>query len=616
MSDSDSDHEDSEQIALGEALHLEALKLDADSAAAGASQHDLDTPHERMTTGNLIALPSRERPDLPTSAMADPDSPSAGGPSAAAAAAAPAAAPASSASPSEGRRRKQERTGPGDFMFGHTLGEGSFARVVHARLKSTGQEFAIKIMEKHHIMREKKVKYVLMEKDVLSRMKHDRIVRLWMTFKDTSYLYMVMELAHGGELLHVINSFRDEKAAAGQADAACDPALARFYAAETVQALEHIHGHGIVHRDLKPENILVDRHGHLKITDFGTALREESDGRHNSFVGTAEYVSPEVLRNEPATIAVDLWALGCLIFQLLSGRPPFQSGSEYLTFQTILNHCDGSEPLQYPPSVQGAARALVAGLLREDPRQRVGAGAYFGALSAQQLQEWEESCREGSDGAARPQEMQEMQEMQETQEMQEMQEGRQGGAAGANDYGALKGHAFWEGSVEWEAIGDPPFVPVAKEFAALEDMMDGALDDWQFDGEATPIQLRQLVPQGSGGDGDGGEWSQFLDGEERLVYRSFVWKRKGLFSKHRVLLLCEGGPMPRLVYVDPITMKQKGTIPWTDACPVEVETLNDYYFNIFCSATGRRYHFKDEQEGGAVRWQQAVEGALLRRQSG
>ncbi|KAG2860499.1 hypothetical protein PC119_g7568 [Phytophthora cactorum] len=136
-------------------------------------------------------------------------------------------------------RSNSKKPSPADFMFGATLGEGAYARVVHARMKDTGVEYAVKIMEKRFIRKEKKVKFVMMERKVFSKISHDRVVKLFFTFQDNSYLYMVMELCRGGELLDVITKHQKEQAAAGYTDRACSLELTRFYIAE-VEPIERL----------------------------------------------------------------------------------------------------------------------------------------------------------------------------------------------------------------------------------------------------------------------------------------------------------------------------------------------------------------------------------------
>jgi 3-phosphoinositide dependent protein kinase-1 len=272
---------------------------------------------------------------------------------------------------------RQVKKGVRDFVFSRTLGEGSYSTVVLATDRQTLKEYAVKILDKKHIIKEKKIKYVNIERDTLNRLiEHPGIVRLYYTFQDSSSLYYVLDIASGGELLAVLKKI-------GSFDEECT----RFYGAQILDAIEHMHNRGVIHRDLKPENVLLDDQMHIKITDFGTAKllpdprapkeaptsyeipgtgSDEESSRARSFVGTAEYVSPELLTDKNACKASDLWAFGCIIYQLLSGRPPFKAGNEYQTFQKIV----GLE-YEFPPGFPPAARDLVERLLVLDPQRRL-----------------------------------------------------------------------------------------------------------------------------------------------------------------------------------------------------------------------------------------------------
>lgn len=269
---------------------------------------------------------------------------------------------------------KSVKKGVRDFSFGRVLGEGSYSTVFFATDRQTLREYAVKVLEKKHIIKEKKIKYVNIEKNTLNRLtEHPGIVRLYYTFQDETSLYYVLDLCNGGELLGVLKK-------TGTFDVECT----RFYGAQILDAIAYMHSRGVIHRDLKPENVLLDDQMHIKITDFGTAKllpdpREprppedlpgqagpRDDERNASFVGTAEYVSPELLTDKSAGKPSDLWAFGCIIYQLLVGRPPFKGATEYLTFQKIVN-LEYEFPAGFPP----AARDLVERCLVLDPARRL-----------------------------------------------------------------------------------------------------------------------------------------------------------------------------------------------------------------------------------------------------
>ncbi|OXV05656.1 hypothetical protein Egran_06576 [Elaphomyces granulatus] len=269
------------------------------------------------------------------------------------------------------------KKGVRDFSFGHVLGEGSYSTVVLATDRQTLNEYAIKILDKRHIIKEKKVKYVNIEKDTLNRLTdHLGIVRLYYTFQDERSLYFVLDYCKGGELLGVLKRM-----------STFDEECTRFYGAQILDTIDYMHRRGVIHRDLKPENILLDSQMHTKITDFGTAkilktqkrpedgsngvlpidsLDISQDDRANSFVGTAEYVSPELLTDKNACKASDLWAFGCIVFQLLAGRPPFKASNDFLTFQKIVGL-----DYEFPTGFPSVARDLVERLLVLDPARRL-----------------------------------------------------------------------------------------------------------------------------------------------------------------------------------------------------------------------------------------------------
>mmetsp|Transcript_16046 Transcript_16046/g.34984 ORF Transcript_16046/g.34984 Transcript_16046/m.34984 type:complete len:503 (-) Transcript_16046:1365-2873(-) len=439
-----------------------------------------------------------------------------------------------------------------DFLFGITLGEGAYARVVHAKSKVSSDQFAVKIMEKVHIRRENKIKQVMKERQILTMLSHPFVVKFHFSFQDADYLYMCTDLAPGGELQSLINTKMEEKLERGLEQEAFDYNMARFYTAEIIEAIEYLHSKKIIHRDLKPDNVLISADGHIRLADFGTSTiiaGEGSEGSpRTSFVGTQDYVSPEVLSGEKAaTKACDLWALGCMVFQMLSGISPFREATEYLTFEAIMGHCKGSKPLIFPTVVDLVAQDLILSLLRHVDSERLGAG---------------------EDGSA-------------------------------NSYEALKAHAFFT-SVQWGGLEEleAPYQPDPSTFPSDQFMRDGGTDEWLMEGDATVLD----------GNSDAGEeaqsptvsshkWEQFLDPDERRVFMALVYKRKGLFSKKRQLILTD---QPRLIYVDPDTMQYKGHIPWTRENPVSCIIKNSKEFDIMCSESGRAYHILCESAGSQM----------------
>lgn len=236
-----------------------------------------------------------------------------------------------------------------DYQFGTKIGEGSYSTVYLAMDLYNNKTYAIKVLSKKHIVKEDKIKYVNIEKTTLHRLgqQHPGIVQLYFTFQDELSLFFVLDFAEYGELLSIISKF-----------GSLLEAVLKFYILQIIDAVKFIHLKGIIHRDLKPENILVGYDFNLKITDFGAAklLGDDDDlqdekinydsvnqenskkdkDRKGSFVGTAEYVPPELLKYNICGFETDIWAIGCILYQFFNGLPPFKGNTEYLTFEKII----------------------------------------------------------------------------------------------------------------------------------------------------------------------------------------------------------------------------------------------------------------------------------------
>lgn len=242
-----------------------------------------------------------------------------------------------------------------DFELLTLIGKGSFGKVMQVRKKDDGRIYAMKVLRKEAIIARKQVAHTMAERNILQKVQHPFIVSLHFAFQTEAKLYMILDYVNGGELFFHLKK-----------EGKFSEARVRLYAAEIALALQHLHSMAIVYRDLKPENILLDADGHIKITDFGLS-KEIPEGVTHTFCGTPEYLAPEVLKGQGHGTAVDWWSLGTLIYEMLTGLPPFYSQNINIMYQKILNG-----ELRYPPTVSLDAQSLLDGLLTRDPTKRLG----------------------------------------------------------------------------------------------------------------------------------------------------------------------------------------------------------------------------------------------------
>ncbi|KAL7271789.1 Serine/threonine-protein kinase [Rhizina undulata] len=253
--------------------------------------------------------------------------------------------------------------GPEDFQLLRLIGKGTFGQVYQVRKKDTGRIYAMKVLSKKVIVQKKEVAHTLGERNILVRTATSDspfIVGLKFSFQTPTDLYLVTDYMSGGELfwhLQKEGRFKEDRA--------------KFYIAELILALEHLHNHDIVYRDLKPENILLDANGHIALCDFGLSKANlAQNATTNTFCGTTEYLAPEVLLDETGyTKMVDFWSLGVLVFEMCCGWSPFYAED---TQQMYKNIAFGK--VRFPRdalSIEG--RNFVKGLLNRNPKHRLGA---------------------------------------------------------------------------------------------------------------------------------------------------------------------------------------------------------------------------------------------------
>ncbi|EDO38399.1 predicted protein [Nematostella vectensis] len=232
-----------------------------------------------------------------------------------------------------------------------TLGTGGFGRVELVT-------YALKCLKKKHILDTRQQEHVYSEKRILMETNSPFICKIYRTFKDRKYVYMLLEACLGGELWTIL---RDR--------GTFEDATARFCIACVVEGFEYLHSKGIVYRDLKPENLLLDAKGYVKLVDFGFAKKIGSGRKTWTFCGTPEYVAPEIILNKGHDLSSDYWSLGILIFELLTGSPPFSSSDPMKTYNIILR---GLDMVEFPKRIGRNPQNLIKRLCKDNPVERLG----------------------------------------------------------------------------------------------------------------------------------------------------------------------------------------------------------------------------------------------------
>jgi len=254
-----------------------------------------------------------------------------------------------------------EKVGLDSFELLSVIGRGSFGKVMRVALKSDPlkRPLAMKIMRKDVIIREGFQQGATHEKAILQQIDHPFIVKLHFAFQTRERLYLILDLLSGGELFFHLKS-----------EGRFSIQRAKLYCAEITSALRHLHARDIVYRDLKPENIVLDKDGHACLTDFGLAKTEISKELAHTFCGTPEYLAPEVLQGKAHGTAVDWWSLGCVLYEMLSGLPPFYSEDVNTMYDYILKKELTFDSSLIPPDAQD----LISKWLHRDPAQRLANG--------------------------------------------------------------------------------------------------------------------------------------------------------------------------------------------------------------------------------------------------
>ncbi|XP_052545652.1 citron Rho-interacting kinase isoform X10 [Tympanuchus pallidicinctus] len=240
-----------------------------------------------------------------------------------------------------------------DFDVKSVVGCGHFADVKVVREKVTGDVYAMKVMSKESLLAQEHVSFFEEERSILSQSTSPWIPQLQYAFQDKKNLYLVMEYQPGGDLLSLLNRYEDQ----------LDESMVQFYLAELVLAIHSVHQMGYVHRDIKPENVLIDRTGHIKLVDFGSAAKMTVNKTVNAKlpVGTPDYMAPEMLTglNGDGKASYgpecDWWSLGVIAYEMIYGRSPFTEGTSAKTFNNIMNF---QRYLKFPEDVKVSSEFL------------------------------------------------------------------------------------------------------------------------------------------------------------------------------------------------------------------------------------------------------------------
>lgn len=268
-----------------------------------------------------------------------------------------------------------------------SLGSGDTGSVHLVELCGTGEYYAMKAMDKGVMLNRNKVHRACVEREILDMLDHPFLPALYASFQTKTHICLITDYCPGGELFMLLDR---------QPKKVLEEDAVRFYAVEVVIALEYLHCQGIIYRDLKPENVLLQENGHVTLTDFDLSCltsckpqllipHQDKKKQHkghappifiaepmrasNSFVGTEEYIAPEIITGAGHTSAVDWWALGILLYEMLYGYTPFRGKTRQKTFANIL-HKDIKFPSSISVSLQ--TRQLIYRLLHRDPKNRLG----------------------------------------------------------------------------------------------------------------------------------------------------------------------------------------------------------------------------------------------------
>ena len=242
------------------------------------------------------------------------------------------------------------------FEILELIGSGSFGKVYKVKQKNTNNIYAMKVLNKSYLIKKKLLRYATTECNVLKQSNCPFILKLHYSFQTPENLYMILDYCPIGDLSYQIqiNLFEEDEA--------------KFYIAELILAIEYLHKRDIIYRDLKPENILIDEEGHFKLADFGLAKENViNDIPNKTFCGSPQYLSPEMLSKEGTTKSSDIYGIGAILFEMVTGAPPFYNQDADLMYKNI-----SENNLMFPEFFSDEFKDLLRKMMHKDPKKRIG----------------------------------------------------------------------------------------------------------------------------------------------------------------------------------------------------------------------------------------------------
>ncbi|CAI5456786.1 unnamed protein product [Caenorhabditis angaria] len=570
-----------------------------------------------------------------------------------------------------------------DFVFLKSLGDGAYSSVYRAREIASGAEFAVKVIQKSHIYRHGKMEWIIREKNVMNYLTqmcgtHPFVSQLYTSFQDRTRLYFVQMLAERGDMSEALSHF-----------GCFDVPTTIFFCSEILTGLDYLHRNNIIHRDIKPENILIKQDGHIMITDFGSAQayqdlnlpmerfhgdlnddeefsssessspppltrqktenEKDSDewdllsgsasgtvndtGRRTTFVGTAQYVSPEMLTDGDVGPHSDHWALGCILFQCLSGQAPFRGDNQYRMMKKVQTN-----EFEFPDGFPEIAADLVNKILTVDIDYRIDSEdikdhPFFRDVDWDNITSQEVPTLHAYIPAnnGEPEFHSTIVEpgLDEKVLFRLMNENMNskvvaGSSKNAEDFEELFKQLV-EPDVEPEPFVTPNFMfpgarvevtrrpaepepepepevlPKVSREEVLKANKELAFTDAELDIHNKNIETRmsprlrdeKLEIQRS-------ENPYHLFAGGRLILKQgFLEKKRGLFARKRMFILTEG---PHLLYVDHSNMVLKGEIPWSPCMQTEIKNFGTFFIH-----TPNRVYYLFDENRRALEWCHAIQ---------